>query len=191
MRLVFIAGSPRRKSRTRVLVERARDHARNEHPECETDLLDLAATTPEPFKDWETEYSDATRNVVERVLASDAMVVGSPVFNGSYSSAVKNLFEHIDYKELEGMVAGFIVVGGGDQSFLQVRAHLAQLMAYYRVPVVPRAVFATEEQVDEGPPEKILKRIDRLVDATFAAATGARAAADAERKMEREHAPQA
>lgn len=164
MRVLFIAGSPRAESSTRNMVRRAYDYAARTHADVELDLLDLHETPLDPFRGFGLDYSDATRQAIERLTSADVIVIGSPVYNGSYSSAVKNLFEHTPYDALKGHVAAFILSAAGDKSFLQVRTHLEQLMTYYQIIVVPQAAFAMAGELEAGIPDEVEDRIHRAVD---------------------------
>lgn len=164
MRVLFIAGSPRADSSTRKMVRRGYDHAARIHPDVELDLLDLHETPIDMFHGFGLDYSDNTKQAVERLTAADVIILGSPVYNGSYSAAVKTLFEHTQYDALKGHVAAFILSAGGGKSFLQVRTHLEQLMTYYQILVVPQAAYATAGELDAGMPEDVEDRIHRAVD---------------------------
>lgn len=146
------------------MVRRAYDHAARKHPDADLDLLDLHETQLDPFRGFGLDYSDATRDAVDRLKRAEVIILGSPVYNGSYSSAVKTLFEHTPYDALKGHVAAFILSAGGGKSFLQVRTHLEQLMTYYQVLVVPQAAYATAGELDAGIPDDVEDRIHRAVD---------------------------
>jgi len=79
------------------------------------------------------------------------------------------LFEFVNYKALEGRVAGFVLKSGGSISFLQVQGQLQALMNYFRVVSNPRAVFVTDEDFDGMKLKNvnIEERIKRLVDETI------------------------
>jgi NAD(P)H-dependent FMN reductase len=110
------------------------------------------------------------------VTSADVLIIGAPIYNGLINAALKNLFEHISHKALEGRVAGFIVQSGGTISSLQVQGQLIALMTYFRVLSNPRAVFASRDQhfdeqgnlADQG----VGERIQRLVEETVGLATG-------------------
>ena len=99
------------------------------------------------------------------------MIIGTPVYNGLLSSALKNLFEHINYKALEGHLAGFIIHSSGTISSLQVEGQLMALMTYFRVLSNPRAVFTSKSKdFDENgnlTDEAVTKRIHKLLDGTI------------------------
>ena len=85
------------------------------------------------------------------------------------SSALKNLFEFVDYKALEGKTAGFIIKAGGNISFLQVQGQLQALMNYFRVLSNPREVFVTDDDFDGKTLKnlRIKERLKKLIDETI------------------------
>jgi NAD(P)H-dependent FMN reductase len=140
---------------------------------AEADYLDLAKADVEWFRGWEESYGAGTREAVRRVMESDVLVIGSPIYNGLLSSPLKNLFEHIEYKSLEGKVAGFIIKSTGQISSLQVQGQLVALMNYFRVISNPRAVYAfdkhfeaTDHSMGRLKDKEIERRVKRLVEET-------------------------
>jgi NAD(P)H-dependent FMN reductase len=166
MKILIVCGSLREESLTRVLTDIAYKYAKEKYDDVE--YLDLRKTKINNFEGFEAEYDDATKKTVKLVEDSDVFILGSPVYNGLLSSGLKNLFEFVDYKSLEGKIAGFIIKSGSNISFLQVQGQLTALMAYFRVISNPRAVFVTDEDFDgmELKNVKVEERIKRLVDET-------------------------
>jgi len=165
-KVLVICGSLRKASLTRVLTDIAYDHAKRI---VDADCLDLAKASVEWFRGWEEDYGSRTRDAVAKLTGADALVLGSPVYDGLLSSPLKNLFEHVEYKSLEGKVAGFIIKSGSTISSLQVQGQLVALMNYFRVISNPRAVYAFDEHFDAQGRLKnreVESRVRRLVDET-------------------------
>jgi len=59
------------------------------------------------------------------------LIIGSPIYNGLLGSPLKNLFEHVEYKSLEGKVAVYIIKSGSQISALQVQGQLVPLQVDY------------------------------------------------------------
>lgn len=95
------------------------------------------------------------------------------LFNGLLSSGIKNLFEFVDYKSLEGRVAGFALMASGRIGYLQVQGQLQALMNYFRVASNPRAAYVNQADFDQElnlANKTMLARLERLVDETVAMA---------------------
>jgi NAD(P)H-dependent FMN reductase len=167
MKILVICGSPRKKSYTRVLTEIAFEYAKSKN--YDVTYLDLGKVKIENFRGLEEKYNKTTEDTIRLVENSDIFIIGSPVYNGVFSSAIKNLFEFVNYKSLEGRVAGFILMSGGTISHLQVQGQLQSLMNYFRVISNPRSVFVSTEDFDEKMNLKnksIMDRIEKLLEET-------------------------
>lgn len=170
-RVTVVCGSLRKASWTRELTDIAYSHAKKV---AEADYLDLAKADVEWFRGWEESYGAGTRETVKRITGSDVLIIGSPIYDGLLSSPLKNLFEHIKYKSLEGKVAGFIIKSGSQISALQVQGQLVALMNYFRVVSNPRAVYAFDEhfeardRAEKGKlkDKEIERRVKQLVEET-------------------------
>lgn len=170
MKILIICGSPRKNSLTRVLTDLAHSYAKEKYSSAQIEYLDLGKYPVDNFRGFEEEYSQETKNAIKLVESSQVLILGSPVYNGLLSSPLKNLFEHINYKALEGHLAGFIIHSSGTISSLQVEGQLMALMTYFRVLSNPRAVFTSRNQhFDEKGnliDEAVTKRIQKLIDET-------------------------
>jgi len=166
-KVLIVCGSLRRASLTRVLTDIAYDHARKI---ADAEYLDLAKANVEWFRGWEEDYGLSTRAAVAKLTRADVLVLGSPVYDGLLSSPLKNLFEHVEYKSLEGKVAGFIIKSGRTISSLQVQGQLVALMSYFRIVSNPRAVYAFDDHFDAKgrlKDREIKSRVERLVEETI------------------------
>ena len=166
-KVMVVCGSLRKASWTRELTDLAFNHAKKT---VDADYLDLSKVNVEWFRGWEESYGSETCDAVERLTVSDVLIIGCPIYDGLLSSPLKNLFEHVNYKSLEGKVAGFIIKSGSTISSLQVQGQLVALMNYFRVISNPRAVYAFDEHFDKKGKLKdkgIEARVRRLVDETI------------------------
>ena len=167
MKVLIVCGSLREQSLTRVLTDIAYDYARENYGDVE--YLDLRETRIQNLEGFEAEYDEITVKTVKLVENSRVFILGCPVYNGLLGSALKNLFEFVDYGALEGMVAGFILKAGRNVSFLQVHGQLQAMMNYFRIISNPRAVYATNEDFDgmKLTNIEINNRIKRLINETI------------------------
>src|SRR5881628_2786644 len=86
--LLGISGSLTKGGSTRTLVEYALRAATARYPEITTAVLDLREVTLS-FCDGRPlhEYTDDTPQVVARIQAADAYVIGTPIYRGSYTGS--------------------------------------------------------------------------------------------------------
>lgn len=170
MKILTICGSLRKKSLTRKLTDKVFSYCQERFANEDVHYLDLGSHAVEQFRGFEENYSPSTQEAISLVTSSDVLLIGCPVYDGLLSSPIKNLFEHINYKALEGKVAGFIIHSAGPISSLQVQGQLIALMNYFRVFSNPRAVFTYRDQhfkegvlVDQGVEERLKKLVEETV----------------------------
>lgn len=167
MKILIICGSRRKDSLTRKLTDIAYEYAKGKYKNVS--YLDLGKTGVEPFRGFEETYSKETTDIVKLIEGTDVLIIGSPVYDALLSSGIKNLFEFVDYKELEKSVAGFIIKSNNAGTHQQVRGHLVALTNYFNILSNPRPVFSVDGDFDEKgnlKNEKIRERILNLVDST-------------------------
>lgn len=169
--ILIICGSRRARSYSRALSRLAYEHASEKHLDVE--LLDLGTARVEEFRGFEVAYGEETRAAIEQVERASVFIICSPIYDGLLSSAIKNLFEHINHKALEGRVAGFALMAEGRISYLQVQGQLQALMNYFRVVSNPRAAYINQKDFDQDLNlinDAMVNRMKRLVDDTVALA---------------------
>lgn len=163
MKILVINGSPRKKSYSKVLSKFAFECINEKH-EC--DFLDLSKGEVEIFRGFEEEYNEKSKKIITSLKDYDSFIICSPIYNGCFSSAIKNLFEFADYKVLGGKVAGFILMAGGKISFNGVQSQLNSLMNYFGIISNPKAVFVGPEAFGKKmniKDKELKKRIDEMV----------------------------
>jgi len=103
-------------------------------------------------------------------VEANVWLVGTPIYNSFFSSALKNLFEYVNYKKTEGKVAGLAILASGNIGFIDVQTLLTQLMSYFRVITNPKAVFVTADKIKDSSinDEDAKSRLRDLVDETLA-----------------------
>ena len=111
----------------------------------------------------------STKEAIKDITEADIWIIGTPIYNSFFSSALKNLFEYIDYKKTAGKVAGLVIVAAGNQGFTDVQTLLTQLMSYFNVITNPRSVFimADTAEDDQIAVEDVKARLKQLVDETL------------------------
>jgi FMN reductase len=121
--------------------------------------------------------SPRLRAVLDAVLAADALIAVTPVFNASYSGLFKLFFDVVEHDSLAGMPVLVAATGGTARHSLVLDHAMRPLFAYLGAATVPTAVYAAAEDWGQGatPADTALaERIDR------AAGELARAAAQRE-----------
>jgi FMN reductase len=164
-RIVGFAGSLNRPSKTRALIDLATARAAAAFGATATtyDLTDLqpalgSATTLE-------DIVGPTRAIVAAILSADALIVGSPVYKGSYTGLFKHLFDLVDPTALAGKPVLLIANGGGEKHALVIEHQLRPLFGFFEADTLPTGIYASSADFTEGSPNspQLLARIDRAV----------------------------
>jgi len=167
MRVVIISGSPRKNGNTQVIMKYVFEYTKSKN--ADTKLINLSDGQIECYKGSEEEYNEHTKNAANDIMDADVWLIGSPIYNSFFSSALKNLFEYINYKKTEGKVAGMVILAAGNIGFVDVQTLITQLLSYFRVITNPKAVFLTIESISENTisNDEDKKRLRDLVDETL------------------------
>ena len=167
MKVVIISGSPRKNGNTQVIMKYVFEYTKSKN--ADTKLINLSDGQIECYKGPEEEYNEHTKNAASYITDADVWLIGSPIYNSFFSSALKNLFEYINYKKTEGKVAGMVILASGNIGFIDVQTLITQLLSYFRVITNPKAVFLTTESISENTisNDEDKKRLRELVDETL------------------------
>ena len=172
MKVVVISASPRKIAKTQVLMKYVTEYINDLMLDVERSLEVKFINLSDGEIDYYTgdgNFSDTTKQAIKDITEADVWLVGTPIYNSFFSSALKNLFEYIDYKKTAGKTAGLIIVASGNSGFTDVQTLLTQLMSYFNVITNPRAVFVTADTVDNNEiiNEDVKSRLNQLVDETL------------------------
>src|SRR5262245_41428070 len=120
MLVIGVCGSAARSGRTRALVELALEGARGQ-PDVQTHVVDLAEQAIE-FADGRPPeaYSENTRQVLDLVREAEGFVLGTPMYRGGMTGALKNLIDVIPKEYMQGKAAGLIATGASLHHYLGV-----------------------------------------------------------------------
>ncbi|GAB3423337.1 hypothetical protein GCM10027435_29180 [Haloparvum alkalitolerans] len=163
-----VVGSVTTGSKTRAAVEAALDAAADEREGVETDLLHLAEYDLETADGRGIDaYEGDTADALARIVEADAYVVGTPVYRGSVSGALKNLLDMVprgmwqgDVAPFEDAAVGLVATGATNHHYLAIDQELRPLFAFFGAHTVGGSVYATDgafadregaDGDDEGP----------------------------------------
>ena len=167
MKVVVISGSPRKNAKTQVLMKYVYDYTKSKNED--TKLINLSEGQIECYRGPDEEYNEATNTAAKDIMDADVWLIGTPIYNSFFSSALKNLFEYINYKKTEGKVAGMTILAAGNIGFIDVQTLLTQLLSYFKVIANPKAVFLTTESITENSVSNLdaQNRLKKMVDETL------------------------
>jgi len=167
VKVVVISGSPRKNSNTQIIMKYVYEYAKLKNQD--TKLINLSEGLIECYRGPDEQYNEITKNAAEDITNADVWLIGTPIYNSFFSSALKNLFEYINYKKTSGKVAGITILGAGTIGFINVQTLVTQLLSYFRVVTNPKPVFLTTESITENTLSDIdgQNKLKEMVDETL------------------------
>jgi Rrf2 family protein len=163
MRLVAVLGCVTPPGRLRTLCP-----GRSSAPsfaEVETALLDLAELRI-AFADGRPldAYGGDTARAVAAIAEADAVIAATPVYRGSLTGALKNLFDHLPVESLEAKPVGLVSMGSSDHHYLGAERRMRDVLSFFGALVAPVAVYLTSADFVEGrPSERANAELDALL----------------------------
>ncbi|WP_123622116.1 NADPH-dependent FMN reductase [Halorubrum sp. CSM-61] len=147
-RVVGVVGSLRDGSYTRLGVGRALDGARRAGGTAE--LLDLREYDLPTFDADLDEAGDANA-FKARVREADAVLLGTPMYHGSYSSTLKTALDYCGFEEFEDKTVGLLAVAGGGFPVTALE-HLRSVCRALNAWVIPHqvAIPRAHAQFEDG-----------------------------------------
>ena len=133
-------------AKTSIVVQKVLEEAKKYQPDLEVELLDL--------RDYEVQFCDGrhpsnynedTKKALDIIHSADFYIIGTPIFQGSLSGPLKNLFDLINPKDLRHKVIGFIATGGTYQHFLVIENQLKPIAGFFRAFVAPGYVYVNND----------------------------------------------
>jgi FMN reductase len=163
-RVVAFSGSAKRPSRTRVLVE-ALGAELERLRRIELTVYDLIDAGPGLGVTQRDDLSPAAAGLIEAIEGADALIVGTPVYQGGYAGLFKHVFDFVEPSRMAGMPVAITATGGGLRHALVVEHGLRPLFGFFAAHVAPTSVYAGSDDLVDG----------RVVNATVATRLGAAA----------------
>jgi len=85
----------------------------------------------------------------EKVKNAEGIIMAIPVYNFNVSSGAKNIIE-LGGSMLYDKTFGFLCAAGGRSSYMSVMSLANSLMLDFRCYIIPKFVFATKNDFEEG-----------------------------------------
>jgi len=106
-------------------------------------------------------YEGDTKTLIDKIVAADALILGTPVYRGSYTGILKNVFDVIPNDALVGKPVGIVVTGSTQHHYLSIEHEIKPLLGFFHAHALPGGVYLTPEHyndsvlVDEGALERL------------------------------------
>jgi len=162
--IVGLSGNIKRPSKTRVLIQTVLDRIEATYG-LHGSLFDLL-DAPELGAAWDcANVNGRLADLIATLENADILVVGSPVYKGSYTGLFKHLFDLVGYNRLSGKPVILTASGGGDRHALVVEHQLRPLFGFFTAHSMATAIYVSESDFADGriTSASALKRIDCAV----------------------------
>jgi FMN reductase len=167
--VVAVSGSLRSPSTTTALLQRILDSLGTARAtegriiELAPLAVDLATATTGGGR------SAAVTSALDAVSSADLLVVGTPVYRGSYTGLFKVFVDLVDQSALAGTPVLLAAGGGNDQHALVIEHELRPLFGFFQALTVPVGVYAKPTDYTDGAVtgEALLATIEKAVAATL------------------------
>lgn len=165
-KVIVFSGSFNRPSKTTALVDYiGQKVAKKFGSEVVTyDLLDVGTTLG--LAQRADKLEPKGKQIIDELTLADAVIIGSPVYKGSYPGLFKHFIDLIEPERLYGKPVLLSATGGGDRHALMVEHQLRPLFGFFMAHSLPTAIYAAAR--DFGPDNEIqsqdlVSRIDKAV----------------------------
>lgn len=162
-RIIGFCGTSWRPAKARALVEAVATDLRERH-DIAVEVLDLLDAGPGLGAFTRDGLSDTARAVIEAIEGADGLVIGCPVFQGSYPGLFKHAFDLIGAGALKNRPVLLTASGGGLRHSLVVEHQLRPLFGFFEACTISTAIYAGATEFSAGRPSAPIT-MARIIDA--------------------------
>jgi FMN reductase len=141
--VVGLSGNFQRPSKTRSLVANAVGRISHQYG-LASEVFDLVDFGNLGAARYAKDLDARSAQIVERILAADVLVVGTPTYKGSYTGLFKHLIDLLDPLALQGKPILLTATGGSDRHALIIEHQMRPLFGFFMAHTLPTGVFAVD-----------------------------------------------
>jgi FMN reductase len=163
LHVMTLVGSVTPPGRLRRAVEEASDRIRPLVAHVE--LIDLGEHRMS-FADGRqpSSFADDTGAVVEAIERAHVVAFATPVYRGSMTGALKNVFDLLPLHALAAKVVALVAVGASDHHFLGADRHWRDVLTFFGAIPTPASAYLTGADFTDGVPrEQAAATLDELL----------------------------
>jgi FMN reductase len=148
-RIIGFCGNTWRPAKARALVDVVAATLRDRH-DIDVKVFDLVDAGAGLGAFSRETLSDNARTVIEAIESADGLVIGCPVFQGSYPGLFKHAFDLIGAGALKNRPVLLTASGGGLRHSLVVEHQLRPLFGFFEACTISTAIYASAAEFTEG-----------------------------------------
>lgn len=140
--VVGFCGNATRPSKSRALVEAVIDRISVQYG-LASEVYDLVDALPELGTTIGDVLPHKVAQLIEVIQQARVLVVGTPVYKGSYTGLFKHFFDLVEPIALAGIPIVLTATGGGERHALVVEHQLRPLFSFFTAHCAPNAIYAS------------------------------------------------
>jgi MsuE subfamily FMN reductase len=164
MYLLGLSGGLKTRSKTLLAVRQAVEFATAFDPSIEAEVVNIRDLDMQFCDGREGAYEGDTGQLVDKIVRADGLIIGTPMYRGSYTGVLKNVLDVIPNDAIIGKPVGWIATGGTDHHFLAIEHELKPVLGGFRAYAIPGAVYANNDHYSDDAltDEGVIERLDEL-----------------------------
>jgi NAD(P)H-dependent FMN reductase len=95
------------------------------------------------------EYGPVTQAAVNLARDASAFLIGSPMYRGGITGALKNYLDLVPPDYMRGKVAGIVATGASHHHYLGVTLSLEPVLKFFQVHIVPSHLYVANTDTDQ------------------------------------------
>lgn len=140
-RVVAFAASAKRPARSRFLVEAvATELTRLRRVDLK--IFDLLDAGPGLGAARREDLTLPAARLIDAIEKADALILGTPVYQGGYAGMFKHVFDFVEPAKLAGRPVVLTATGGGLRHSLVVEHSMRPLFGFFAAHVAPTSIYA-------------------------------------------------
>lgn len=173
MRAVLIDGSPAANSRVAVLLDAVQVRLALRGVQTEVVTLQnrrLPVNNPEYHNDPENNPDQTVRDFVSGIQGADIVILGTPLYHGSYSGLLKVAIDHLPDDALAGKIVALVSNASSSRNASQAAQELVPVIRALKGELLNRLVgtygddYAIQDGVMQIVDPTIADRLDLIAD---------------------------
>lgn len=151
MKILGLSGGPLQSSKTLLAVKKTIEYAEAYSLNIKAEVLNISQFNIQfcDARDPGTYDSDA-KLIIDKIIDADAYIVGTPMYRGTYTGILKNVFDLIPNDAMHGKPVGLVATGGSDHHYLALEHELKPLLGFFLAFVLPGVVYANNKDYRSG-----------------------------------------
>ncbi len=148
--IICVSGGVSKPSRTTTVVEAVLSEIQRKVA-AQVGLIELAEAHRHIFAGLSrADIPPTGEAILRRIEDADVIVVGTPVYRGSYTGAFKHLFDLVDHRVLAGKSVVLTATGGSAMHGLMLEHQLRPLFGFFGSFMAPTTVYGVPEDFKDG-----------------------------------------